>query len=165
MSSADVRIQNVLMGFHPGSLILLTNGKRGHSVQRHWREVASGEDPDFTFEGEGNKILQVRGSRLDYIATLSDDTPNQDATIEELDTLSANWKAFAATALSNPQIYILDKGHVEKYEDDGPWVKFLSAGADNGRPLPQTAKPLTTQANYRMAKSLLLPKDEDESAF
>jgi hypothetical protein len=128
--------------------------------QRHWVEVTAGEDPDFIFGGGGDGTIRARGHRLDYIATLSDDTPNQDATTEELDALSANWKAFAATALSNPQMHVLDRAHVGKYIDDGPWIYFLSVYVDRGNPLPKTATPLDIRGDYRMAESLLLPKDD-----
>jgi hypothetical protein len=127
-------------------------------------KVIFDEKPDFTFGGDGNNILRAKARRIDIIATFSNDTPNQNATNEELDTLSANWRAFAATVLSNPKMYSPEKSIVKSYEKDGPWVRFLSAGADLGQPLPPTARPLNTQGNYRMAKSLLLPKDEDESA-
>jgi hypothetical protein len=130
---------------------------------RHCAEVMAGEPPDFVFKGEGDSILMARGFQLDVIETLSDETPHQDATNDELDALSAKWKALAATALSNPDIYVLDRGSISKYKDDGPWIEFLSIHVDRGHALPKAAAQLKVPGDYRMAKSLLLPSEEEVS--
>src|SRR5947207_13726907 len=59
------------------------------TVQRPLEKVTFDEEPDFTFGGDGNNILRVKARRIDIIATFSNNTPNQNATNEELDTLSA----------------------------------------------------------------------------
>lgn len=129
-------------------------------------DVSSGEDPDFAFEGEGNSILRAKGYRLDIIDQMSDDTPAQNATAEELDALSTNWKKFAQIVLTNEDVYMFDAGIVEQYQhDDGRWIQFLSATTDSGQPRALTEAPLSTQANYLMLQGLLLPKDHSESTF
>jgi hypothetical protein len=130
--------------------------------QRHCEEVMAGEAPDFSFEEtEKGCVLKARGFLLDEIKTLSTETPHQDATLEELDTVSSAWRQLAATALQNPNIYVLDKGTIAKYKDDGPWIQFLSTHADNGDTLPRSASQVKILGDYKMAKSLLLPSEDE----
>jgi hypothetical protein len=126
----------------------------------HRTEVIAGEPPHFTFEGEDGRVLRARGSFLDVIQTLSTETPRQDATAEELEALLAEWKKLALEVLSNPSFEV-DRVGIEQYKDDGPWVKFLSMGLDDGKPLPQSALQLDVAGDYQMAKSLLLPGEEE----
>jgi hypothetical protein len=67
----------------------------------------------------------------------------------------------AKSALSNPQIYILDKMTIKKYSDDSSWIQFLSAHSDSGQPLPKTDTQLKVLGDYLIAKSLLLPGGEE----
>lgn len=131
--------------------------------QRHAAEVMAGEDPDFEFEDleNGMCVLKAKGRLLDEIDVLSPETPHQDASPEDLDAVSSAWRTFAATALLNPNIYVLDKGTVTKYAQDGPWIMFLSTGVDRGTALPKTAAQLKIPGDYKMAKALLLPDEEE----
>jgi hypothetical protein len=122
----------------------------------------AGEAPDFIFEDlESGCVLRARGFFLDGIETLSQSTPHQNALPEELDALSSEWKELAFTALRNPTAHILDRGTIKSYEQDGPWVQFLSAHVDRGRALPQTASQVKVPGDYRMAKALLFPGEEE----
>lgn len=127
----------------------------------HYAEVLVSEAPDFAFEGEGGCVLKARGSRIDVIETLSEETPCQDATSEELEDLDMKWRELAKSALLNPQIDSSHRGYVMRYNDDGPWIQFLSAYSDMGKPLMKTAARLEVPGDYLMAKSLLLPGDEE----
>ena len=98
---------------------------------------------------------------MDVIETLSGETPRQDATAEELDDLDMKWRKLAQSALLNPQIYVLDEMTIKKYSDDSSWIQFLSALSDSGQPLPNTDAQLKVPGDYLMAKSLLLPGDEE----
>jgi len=130
--------------------------------QRHCEEVMAGQAPDFSFEEtENGCVLKARGFLLDEIDTLSRETPHQDATPEELDNVSSAWRRLAATALENTKIYVLDKGTIAKYKDDGPWIQFLSTQTDKGSMLPRSANQVKTLGDYKMAKSLLLPSKEE----
>lgn len=130
--------------------------------QRHCEEVIAGEAPDFSFEeDEQGCVLKARGFLLDEIKTLSKETPHQDATPEELDTVSSAWRQLAETALENKKIYVLDRGMIAKYKDDGPWIQFLSTHTDNGVGLPSSATQVKILGDYKMAKSLLLPSEDE----
>lgn len=84
---------------------------------------------DFLFEGEDNSILRIKGQHLDCIATLADEVPQQDHSAEHLDVIFANWKAFAATGLSNPRMDKWDKDYLEQSlgtDSEKHWIKLLS---------------------------------------
>ena len=98
---------------------------------------------------------------MDVIETLSEETPRQDATAEELDDLDMKWRKLAKSALSNSQIHILHEIAVKRYSDDSSWIQFLSALSDTGQPLPKMDAQLKVPGDYLMAKSLLLPGDEE----
>jgi hypothetical protein len=126
--------------------------------------VAADEEPAFTFEGEGNELLRAKGSCIDVVEKLSSHTPKQNSSAEELDTLSAKWKLFSQAILTNPNRDFQD-GIVKYYqENDQQWIQFLSAGTDTGQPRPVTVAPLSTEGNYQMVKSLLLPEQSGESS-
>jgi Heterokaryon incompatibility protein (HET) len=131
--------------------------------QLHWQEVVGDQDPDFTFEND-NMVLRAQGRLIDHVGTLCQDTVSHSSTDAELDAVSAGWKEFAFTALSSPQIHVLDRSHIDRYKDDVKWCQFLSINKDRRRLLPRTAASVNTRGNYRLAKSMLLPKDEEESA-
>jgi hypothetical protein len=134
--------------------------------------------PDFTFDGEDSLVLQAKGICLDIIESLSDETPQSDQPVTELDALYASWKSFAALALTKSNIQGGDERYLQERllskHNDPSWVELLSIGEDSGRSmrysddgtlLPGTQPAVVeSHMNAKMAKSLLLPKDdEDES--
>jgi hypothetical protein len=137
-------------------------------MANHWSEVMAGEAPDFTFEGEGECVLRARGVMLHKVETLSAETPRQDATAGELDALFEEWRGLVLRALTHPRTSVSSvsdkdsiKSYIVEYKDDARWVTFLSINMDRGDPLPQAAQQLNIPGDYRMAKSLLLPGEEE----
>jgi hypothetical protein len=135
--------------------------------------------PYFTFEGDDNTILRVKGRRLGPIATLVPETPKQEDSAEQLDGSYERWKAAAATELSKPNIE-WNNGRFLKglngWKKDGLWVQLLSLGTDSGSDMKYSEDGLTLLPNKegvhacqlrdpRIVESLLLPKDSNESAI
>ena len=135
----------------------------GYLVSPQLGIVPAGEDHDFTFEGENSEILKARGCRLGTVAKVYPDTPGQDWSDDELTKLSTTWKAFASTAFSKNQGGFMDRGAVKQYqEDEGAWIRFVSAGADHAMPEPISSTPLGLDGNHRyeLVKSLLMEKQD-----
>lgn len=137
------------------------------------------DNPDFTFEGEENCVLQVKSRRVGSIAALSDDTPGLYDTIEQLDALYNSWKALADKIYTGPKIDELSNRHLyslQEHQNERLWVEFLSIHEDTGTDMryAEDGKTLLPGKRYqldsgtrnmRMVESLLWPKDDEEIAL
>ncbi|KAJ3483878.1 hypothetical protein NLG97_g7203 [Lecanicillium saksenae] len=127
--------------------------------------VSAGEEPDFTFDGDGLEILRAKGCKLDVIETICPGTPGQGWSDDQLHKLSAAWKGFIRSAFSGKNGGFMDRGITKQYlEDEMAWIRFLSAGGDSGGPRSTTSTPLSLDSSHRyeLVNCLLLKQESSQ---
>jgi Heterokaryon incompatibility protein (HET) len=139
-------------------------------------DVSPASGADYSFKDPD--ILQVRGSILDSVKTMSEGRIEHNDTFEQLAALLQTWKDFAATVTDDPDAEYLEKEFVKDHllgkENERGWMKLLSIGHDAGHNLrysddkvllPRDTSQADRYPHMRLAKSLLFPDGVKENAY
>lgn len=137
------------------------------------------DEADFSFGGEDGTVLRVQGYSLDLIQLMSADEPSDDDSLETIDAVYQSWKEFISgfiRDIPNTSREFEDRKKLSILLEQGneeSWIRILSMGTDNGwglrfsedgkTLLPEQTLISGTIGNFKMAKSFLLPEDEDDN--